>query len=326
MIAVNFPCRPDLYPHRMQYSWAQISHFVFDALMRAFPRTKVEFFAPGATIPLADSDVLVGNVSDHMLRWKRSIIVDNDNLDVDRWLHGRFSKYGADYPTYHTGWTKPHMEGCLAALLKTSDVAIRRWDSGDESVAAKKAWLLSSLGSVHVLPHPIDKVVFGARYRPEAQAGRMKMLVYHAGPTKNARELIDLLGKLGFTGHDFTVTDNITRAPEIVERIVRDYPIFAHVSVSEGFPYLANEFMCDGVLLYGHEEWWDGYGDDRLTWTYDPARQEENASKLRYLFKPSSRADLRDLRKIVRDRHVGRIDNEWSYFTNILVDEVRKHL
>ena len=96
--------------------------------------------------------------------------------------------------------------------------------------------------------------------------------------------------------------------------------------MSEGFPYLANEILCAGPTLYGHEEWWDGYGDSRITWTYDPRRQEENADKLRFLFDSKNLDEVLTIRQCVREAHMSRMDNNWEHFLGVLVAEVEKHL
>lgn len=330
MIAVTFPCHPDLYPMSQQYSWAQISHFVFKALVKAFPKEDVRFFNSSDEIPLSGRDILVSNVTDHTKRWKRSVIVDNDNLEDDKWLKGRFTKYGMDHVTDCTVWTKPHMEDVLAIFLKTNDVALRKWHADDHTVSQKKAWLLGACPAVHVLPHPIDKAYFGSRalwnFDLKHKFKKAKMLVFFAGQRKNAKELIELLVKLGYDNRNFTVTDQISKSFENVEKILSEYMLFGHVSVSEGFPYLASEFMCQGMMLYGNEEWWDGYGDNRVTWTYDPARMEENADKLKFLFDPANLEELHAMRVRLWTAHMTRKDNDWSYFTNLIVKEIEKHL
>lgn len=326
MIAVSFPCAPWRYPHDQHYSHAQISSHVFNALQAHFEDVTFFLQEPGTTIPLAGNDILVANLSHHTADWKRTVLVDADNFENDKWLHGRFRKYGMDHPTDEVFHLNSHIEGRLAAVLMSNDVALRKWHADDPSVAQKKAFWLGAVPSVTVMPHPIDKAYFGQYYKPEKRFDRVRMLIADGGERKNAKQLIAMLERLGYVrGEHFEAPEGINRTKTAVPHMHDQIMIFAHTSISECFPYLANEFMAGGMMLFGHEEWWDGYGSPLLTWTYDPSRQGDNEARLNYLFDPRSLDWLHWLREDQHAKHMNRTDNNWSCLTDAVVREVAKH-
>jgi hypothetical protein len=298
---------------------------VFSALQANFEG--VTFFLPGVTIPLRDSDVLVANFSTHTEHWKPTVIVDGDNFDADKWLHARFRKYGMNHPTDEVFYLNAHIKNCAAIIFMSNDVALAKWRANDPSIAQKKAFLLDAGPSVTVTPHPIDKKYFGQYFNPATRYDRARMLICDGGERKNAKQLIAMLEHLGYVrGEHFDAPSIINRTQTAVPHMHDQIMLFGHVSVSECFPYLANEFMAGGMLLFGHEEWWNGYGDVRLTWSYDPAQQEANAEKLRFFFDPANLDELHALRLAQQAMHMNRTDNNWSVLTDVVVSEVRKHV
>ncbi len=318
MIAVSFPCHPDNYPKKTHYFWAALSNCVYYGLRKVFG-DEVRYFTPDSVINLGPRDILISNVSGNLVRNKsRSILIDAINMDDSR-FDGRFTKYGMNYPTDHTSL----VEGVLASILKTNDVTIARNKAGDPSMARHRDLLLRC-GNVHLIQHPIDKSYFTAKYAPERRFDKARILVYNAPPRKNGVELVALLRDMGYGNDDFRVVSTINKARED-DFLLRRYMIFGHISVSEGFPNLASEFVCQGMILYGHEEWWDGLGDSRLTFTYDPKRTEENAAKIRFLLDKQNLDEVHAIRKRLHDAHVNRTDNNWSHLVELVVEEVRKH-
>jgi hypothetical protein len=83
--------------------------------------------------------------------------------------------------------------------------------------------------------------------------------------------------------------------------------------------------MCQGLVLYGHEDWWDGQGFQDLRWTYDPETQYANEIRLTKLLTLQPE-EMRDLRFDQHHRHMERQDNSWSHLTGILLNEVKKHV
>jgi hypothetical protein len=98
-----------------------------------------------------------------------------------------------------------------------------------------------------------------------------------------------------------------------------EFAYLAHTSYSEGFPYFANEFLCQGLPLFGHEEWWDPYGYDILKWTYDPERQDQNLLNLKTLFGKDFNEEYYKMRTHITQTHLDRIDNNWAFLTDRLI-------
>lgn len=326
-IIVSFPERPDVYRKTTTISWSQISHFVYKAISEKFPN--VSFVNFDQDIEFNSDDILVTCVpNSNLLKWKRSILVDNDNFLVDKWKDGKWTQHGCSFPTDHTFKYNKYVEGCLSAFMKTNDVALSRWNNDDPLVLEKKQWFTSVLGSVHPIPHPIDKKWFSSLYKLSKKIEKPTMLVYHQGWRKNAKELIEILTSLqqkntSITWNWFDHVDAFN--PQVVEQIITHYSFLGHVSVCEGFPYLANEFMVRGMTLFAHEDWWDGQGNKDLTWSYDPARLQDNTDKLLRLFSLSTK-ELEVLREEQWSKHMTRKDNNWDTFTTALCEEIQKHI
>lgn len=321
-IVFSWPCDPHDYPHKQTYSHAQISHHVFKALRENFEH--VVFAPQGQGFPLQDEDLLISNMHGPTAFHPKRIILEADNFENDKWLYARFKKFGMDHPTDEVFSLNGHLQGALGIIMMSNDVALRRWHTNDPCVRVKKQFLVQASPWVHVMPHPIDKEYFGKFYRPDARYERARMLIYDEGERKNAVELVTMLERLGFKrGEDFETTKWFNKTESTTRQILDMCMLFGHVSISEGFPYLANEFMCGGMMLFGNAEWWDGQGDRRFTWTYDPARQEENEAALRFFFDPKNLNELHIHRKMQRQSHMLRTDNDWRCLTDALVERVK---
>lgn len=318
---------PNHYVNGHRASWAQIAYFVYDALSRQFPGN-VKYLPYGKNIPMKKDDVLVSCVPNDQLGKMpgRTIIIDNDNFEVAKWKRGKFEKYGLDAQTDHTWPFNRFLHGLYGAVFKTNDVALRKWNSNHPDVLEKKQFLLKNIKHVEPVPHPIDKGYFTTFYNPNLRIPKLKMLIYHAPWRKNAAQLINMLKRNGFSTDLYTVVSSVNKTDSEVKRILNEYAYLAHVSYSEGFPYFANEFLCQGLVLYGHEEWWDPYGYDALKWTYDPARQEKNLANLRQLLRPDFKDMYYDMRRKVVQTHLDRTDNNWNYLTGKIVSMVQELL
>ena len=325
-IIVSFPEAPDAYRVTTVTSWAQIAYHVYKYIAERHSNT---YWIPFDERPMfSPTDVLVTCVPNpNLSTWKRSVLVDNDTLAVDKWKHGSWNRYGVSYRTDHPFRWNSYIQDCLAVFIKTNDIAIQRWNTNDAIVAEKKAWLQANVGHVELSPHPIDKAFFGSLYDPSALPAK-RMLVCHGGWRKNGKELLQTLQKMGYrTGKDYDIMPRVNKMNlQSIKLLLSGYAYFAHTSVSEGFPYLANEFMCQGMILYGHEDWWDGQGDQRLRWTYDPSRQTDNEKNLRTLLSKFSDRELRVLRESQQRLHMDRKDNTWDCFGERLWAVLQTHL
>jgi hypothetical protein len=319
-IYVSFPQSPSDYENKScTLSWAQISYFVYTGLKDRFEN--VVYSPHMQPINLSGKDMLVTqSLNPDVRKWReRTVVVDNDNFDVNKWKYGKFTKYGLNKPTPHTYIFNHIFPGLYGAVIKTNDVAIAKWKGDHPDILEKKQFFLSNIKNFRFAPHPIDKQFFSTNYNKDLKLTKPKMLIYNSGNLKNANELIHTLtDQYGFFIDKFDVVNHIekTTSPEHVKK----YTYFAHVSCSEGFPYLANELLCQGILLYGHEEWWEPYGHGILKYTYDPVRNEQNIANLRRLLSDDFLEEYYLLRNDIVSKHLSRKDNDWGYFMNIVYE------
>lgn len=327
-IYVSFPDSPDAYPDREKINPNVVAcHFIYHALKPKWPG-RVEYIHWGKRPKYAPDDIVVGLLGGaSMNEWNRSVVISNDNFDVNKWKHGQFRKYGLNLQTDHTWCWNGGLKGRLACVFMTNDVAMKKWKNDHPDVKEKKDWLLKNVGSMRLMQHPIDKSFWTGKYDPNRRFDHLRMLVYHSDWRKNAHQLIEILKWCGFKERvNFDVVPWVDKTdPGNLDRILKHYAYLAHVSVSEGFPYMANEFLCQGLLLYGNEEWWDGYGYQGLRFTYDPARGAHNVESLKVILGDAYKDQYYGVRQDVWNKHINRTDNNWSTFTKAVVEEVAKH-
>jgi len=327
MIYISFPPpNPTGYASGIplyRTSWWQITYFVYNAVFSKFPN--ITRYCPPTRF--TDSDIFISNVPNPRLQEipHRTIIVDNDNFEVGKWKLGKFTKYGINSETPYSYPYNHLLKGLYGALIKTNDVAIRKWNTDNEDVLEKKQFFLDNIKNVQISPHPIDKNYFGSFYNRDLRFTKPKMLVYNAPPLKNATQLVEMLNA-NFDSSRYDVVDCVHKSDSGVRDVLSKYTYLAHISYSEGFPYFANEFLCQGLPLYGHEEWWEPYGHDILKWTYDPARQEDNLRNLKVLLSDDFIEEYHDLRRNVIQSHLDRTDNNWDTFTNKLISMIQELL
>lgn len=311
-IHVSFPMAPDAYPAALHWH-AQISHFVFHALARRFGRRVV--FSPWAA-PLAPEgrDVLVSFLPHPALAWwKRSVLIENSNFDVDKWRHAAFRRHGLDRPVDPVAGTEGWLRGQYALAVLSNDVAIRRIAARDPQVADCYDHMASLARVLSVHPHPIDKAVFSRGFAAAPPPDKPRMLVYHAGPRKNSAELIATLRALDLRENsDFSVTAYVdkTRA-DLMAFLRQHFLIVANTSFSETGPINMIEYLVSGFAVFGHDDWWDGAGNARFTWSYDPARMEGNRANLRHIFHELGAAGIAAERDRARAAVLERTDNDW---------------
>jgi hypothetical protein len=147
--------------------------------------------------------------------WKRSVLIENSNFDVDKWRFAVFRRFGLNAPVDSVRETEAWMRGHYAALVLSNDVAIRRVASRDPQVAACYDHMASLVRHLSVHPHPIDKVEFSCLASGFPLPPKLRMLVYHAGPRKNSAELIQTLRDIGLQENsDFSVAAHVPNRPD----------------------------------------------------------------------------------------------------------------
>jgi hypothetical protein len=220
------PTNQNNYARGHRTSWDQITHFVYSDILKKFPKNTT-YLNWHSDAPMKREDVLITarpcyppQCNSQMQKFpERTIIVDNDNFDVNKWKHGRFNKYNLNTETVHTYPLNNLMENLYGAIYKTNDVAIRKWNSNDPDVLETKQFILSKVKHVEILPHPIDKDHFSKLYNPSLKLSNLKMLVYHLDISKNATQLIDMLGK-NFPSTSYSVINSINKTEDRVRGIV----------------------------------------------------------------------------------------------------------
>lgn len=327
-VHVSFPAAPDAYPANRHWH-AQLCSFVFKALERRFG-ARVSFSPWNAAPPLRGGDALVTFLPHPALaHWKRSVVIDNDTFDVDRWRFAAFRRYGFDAPLDRV--TEPYglLARQFARIVLCNDITLRRVAARDPQVA--DCWdHLFALGGgrVSLHPHPIDKAFFSRFHGSVPVPNRARMLVYHGGPRKNSAELIELLRRMGFAENkDFAVAKHIDKGNDDLARfLLQNFVVVANTSFSETGPINMWEYLTAGHIVYGHEEWWDGAGDPRLCWSYDPARMDGNAANLDHLLRRMDVAALVAERDRLWRWWMDRTDNDWARVTDDVCDRVDRLL
>lgn len=326
-VLAAFPRPAEAWPADRHWH-AQLAHFVVAALHRRFG-DRVRAVPWGAEVEPAGRDVFVSLLPHPLLaRWKRSVVLENLNFDVDKWRHGAFRRYGFDVPLDRTAETMRWLEGQYALSVLGNDVTIARCRAGDPQVAACHDHLKRSVVAMTLHPHPIDKAFFSRLFGQVALPERARMLVYHGGPRKNSAELIALLRRLGFReGADFAVSAYVDKNDDaVLARLLSRFLVVASASYSETGPVNMIEYMLSGHLVYGHEDWWAAEGEPRLCWTYDPARQEENAAALDWLLRQAPMPELMAIRDRRRQSWLDRADTGWPSYTDVVCERVAELL
>lgn len=311
-IYVSFPMAPDRYP--ATHHWhAQLSHFVFGALAKRFGGRAV--FVPwDAPLEPKGRDVLVSFLPHPALKgWKRSVVVENSNFDVDKWRFGVFRRYGLNAPLDSVSETYRWLENQFALVVLSNDVAIRRVQARDPLVADCYDHLAAGTRHLSVHPHPIDKPEFSRLYGQFPTPPKVRMLVYHGGPRKNSAELIAALRELGLQENtDFSVAPHIAKdRADLLAFLRQHFLIVANTSFNETGPINMIEYLLSGHLIYGHDDWWDGAGNERFCWSYDPTRMEANRANLRHIFHEMGPDGVAAERDRVWKAFMDRTDNEW---------------
>lgn len=322
-IHVSFPQPPDRYP-AMRHWHAQLSRFVFSELSARFGARAV--FVPWeAPLEPKGRDVLVSFLPHPTLKWwKRSVCVENSNFDVDKWRYGAFRRYGLNAPLDPVAETHRWLEGQYALVVLSNDVTIRRIAARDPRVAACYDHFAGAVRHLSVHPHPIDKPEFSRLHGRFPTPPKVRMLVYHGGPRKNSAELIATLRDLGLQENtDFSIAPHVAKDREDLLAFLRQhFLIVANTSYSETGPINMIEYLLSGHLIYGHDDWWDGVGNERFCWSYDPSRMETNRANLRHIFHELGPDGVAAERDRVWNAWMRRTDNDWPALLRPIGDQV----
>jgi hypothetical protein len=327
-VYVSFPASPDAYPANPHWH-AQLCFFVFQALRQRFGDRVV--YCPWDTPPpLSGSDALVTFLPHPALvHWKRSVLVDNETFDVDQWRYAAFRRFGYNAPVGRTAHYDQTLAGQFHRIVLCNDVTLHRIECRDPQVAERWDYLNAAYaGRISTHPHPIDKAFFGRLYNTLPVPNRARMLVYHGGWRKNSAELVALLRQTGFVeDKDFAIVEYINKRDDhLVRYLLQNYFFVGNTSFSESGPINMWEYLSSGHIVYGHDEWWDGAGNQRLCWSYDPARMEENAANLDFLLRGMRTEALLAERDRLWRWWMERTDNEWARVTEDVGDQVDKLL
>ncbi|CAO3402521.1 hypothetical protein VH569_13405 [Azospirillum sp. 11R-A] len=312
IIHVSFPQPPDAYPKTLHWH-AQLSRHVFEALQQRFG-TRVRFSPWSAPLEPAGRDVLVSFLPHPALKdWKRSVLIENSNFDTDKWRFAAFRRFGLNAPVDSVRETEAWMRHQFAALVLSNDVAIRRVAARDPQVADCHDHMAALVRHLSVHPHPIDKVEFSRLADGFPLPPKVRMLVYHAGPRKNSAELIQTLRDIGLQENgDFSVVAHVPKdRADLMAFLRQNFLIVGNTSYSETGPINMIEYLLSGFAIYGHDDWWDGAGNPRFGWSYDPAAQQANRENLRHIFHELGPAGLAAERDRVRTAFLERTDNDW---------------
>lgn len=327
-IYLSFPASPNSYnvknPKTSFIAWSQICYFVYNALKNKFQNVEYR----RGTIPLTENDILITHIPNEQIQQypHKTILVDNNTFDTNVWKTGHFKKYGLNIPIgpgYPFTKYDYLYKNLYAVIFKTNDVAINKWNTNNSDVIEKKQFLLNTIQKVIILPHPIDKKSYNDFYEPDLHLPSLKMLVYDGQEGKTAKELIKVLQK-NFSPNTYSVIKGIQKTEQNVKQVLNTFAYLAHVSYSEGFPYFANEFLTQGLPLFGHEEWWDPYGYDYLKWSYNPEKQDQNINNLHKLLNNNFTNEYYQMRKGLIQAHLDRKDNDWSYLTDKLIQLIEE--
>ncbi|MBP2231818.1 hypothetical protein J2847_005137 [Azospirillum agricola] len=323
-IHVSFPMGPDAYPAAALHWHAQLSHFVFHALARRFGG-RVAFSPWEAPLEPRGRDVLVSFTPHPALRtWKRSVLIENSNFDVDKWRHAAFRRHGLNAPVDSVAEADGWLRGQYALVVLSNDVAIRRVAARDPQVAACHDHMASMARVLSVHPHPIDKAEFSRLHGAVPIPPKVRMLVYHGGPRKNSAELIATLRDLGLRENaDFSVVPYVDKKrADLMAFLRQHFQIVANTSFSETGPINMIEYLLSGFAVYGHDDWWDGTGNADFTWSYDPALMERNRAGLRRIFHELGPEGVAREQERVRNAFLERRDNDWPALLGPVVAHV----
>jgi len=325
MIYVSFPKKPNHYPKRVHWH-GQLSHHIYWGLVRRFGSQNVEFVKWKDIAPVKNRDLVVTflpNINYH--HTTRIIGVENDTLIPERWSSPIFSKFGIDAQVDDLRSLEPLLERPVGYCVLSNDVALGKLRSGDTKTCEHVERIKSFVnGNYAVSPHPIDKKRFRRIPKKDFQRNgllsRHRMMIYHKYWRKSSQATIDLLKDMGYReGHEFSIVNWVNKDSSLaMRRLTRKYNIVFSGSYSESGPSNILEFLAQGFLVAGHEDWWDGYGFPQTVWSYDPEKKQTMMKNLAYLLDDRNVPEMESHRDRILANYIDREDNEWDYFCDKL--------
>lgn len=335
MLYVSFPRPPDAYGQDCRWH-AQLSHHVYHGLRKRFGAVGVEFVGWDHDIPAGPSDLIVTCLPNRNYRSGARIIgVENDTLVPERWDRTSVDIHGMPVQVDDIREMRALLRNAVGLIVMTNDVALGRLAAREARASEHAAWLAGICdGNVRFGPHPIDRERFRRVPKLRLQRKRWwnahehRMLVYHAGWRKNSAEAIVLLEGLGHArGQRFGVTDFIDKNDEgAMAELVETYNIIFSGSFSESGPINMIEYLIQGFVIAGHEDWWDGYGFAESVWSYDPALRGEMTRRLAWLMDNRNVGAMQDHRDRILNHFMTRDDMDWDVFLDRLGEVVRRAL
>ncbi len=335
MLYVSFPRAPDDYEHDCRWH-AQLSHHVFHGLRRRFGSIAVEFVDWDKDIQAGPSDLIVTCLPNRNYRSGARIIgVENDTLIPERWDRATAEIHGMQVRVDDIREMRPLLRNAAGLIVMTNDVALGRLAAGEVRASEHAAWQAGVCGgNLCYSPHPIDRERF--RRVPKLTLNRKRwwnarehrMLVYHAGWRKNSAEAIALLEGMGHVrGQRFDIADFIDKNDERAMAGLADAcNVIFSGSFSESGPINMIEYLIQGFVIAGHEEWWDGYGFVESVWSYDPVLREEMTRRMAWLMDNRNVGAMQDHRDRILRHFMTRDDMRWDVFLDRLAEVVRRAL
>lgn len=335
MIYVSFPRSPDDYQQDCRWH-AQLSHHIYHGLRKRFGGVGVEFVAWDRDIPASASDLVVTCLPNRNYRSGARIIgVENDTLIPERWQQTCVDIHGIQVRVDDIRDLRPLLNNAVGLMVMTNDVALDRLKAGDARAVEHSRWQSEACGgNLFYTPHPIDRDRFrrvpkGALNRKRWWNSRQhRMMVYHAGWRKNSAETIAVLEAMGHArGQDFDVIDVVDKNdPQSMRDLVERYNIVFSGSFSESGPINMIEYLMQGFVIAGHEDWWDGYGFPESVWSYDPALQGEMRRRLAWLMDNRNVPVMQDHRDRILRHFMTRQDMDWDVALDRLGEVIRRVL
>lgn len=322
MIYVSFPGNPDAYPSMATYN-PELAHHIYYGLKSKYQDVALVKFYQAPPSFDDKKDILVTQVFGNYkyIPRDRVILVENSNFESMKWLYtdkARYTKHGiTEYNDIDGNQdTKDYVDNIGNLLLLSNDIAIEKYNTNHKDVLVYKNYLNSTVKNIDMAVHPLDKQrylkFFDDRFIPSTP----KMLVHHAGMRKNSIQFWRMIDKMGYKEpRDYVSTPYVNKDDyNLLKAINKTYHMIVSCSYSESGPINIMEFMYQGLLVLGHEEWWNACGYDRTLWTYDPTKYQQMQDNVTWLMDPKNLEEMRGMRNHIININVNRKDNEWPYF------------
>lgn len=340
MIYVSFPGDPDAYPTKATYNPEKSHHILYGLIQKYGNVTRVPFYQEPLNFN-SERDVFVTELTGNFtsIPKNRIILVDNANFESNKWFYtdkARYTKHGVNNDNdidgaHHFAST---LTGIGNLLCLSNDIAIEKYKTNHPDIIEFKNYLNISVGNIDMSPHPLDKQRYLRFFDDSFIPSTPRMLIYHAGQRKNSLQFWKMAKEMGLKERvDQSLNFDYNQTPyfdknnhNLLKEINSTYHMIVSCSYSETGPIHMHECMYQGLLVLGHEEWWNAYGYDKTLWTYDSDRYEEMKENLRWLMDPQNMEEIRQMRNHIININVNRKDNEWPHLLEKLYTMVDRLL